>query len=535
MKLITLLLAALSLSSAHAVLKLPVSKPAAGRKPLNIRSISETLTNKGFFYSANVTIGTPPQHITLDIDTGSSDIWVYQPDTNRCQVLPCVTPFNSANSSTFKVIKPDLFATTYGDSSAARGDLVQDFFTIGGASLKNQTLGVAKNSTVGETAVMGIGYAALEASEIHRKDKFTFPSLLDNMVDQGVINHKAYSLYLDDLDDNTGTIIFGGLDSDKYIGDLVELPVNPVTMTNGTKIFGFLDVTLNSIGLGGDKMGPIPLTPPTEVGSTAGLLDSGSTMIGLPPDVMRKLALKLNATPINGTYWIDCDVGPSLTVDFNFGNNSTGEVTIKAPISEMMLTTTKGFPTPIENGCLLGIQNTPEGLGTILGDTFLRSAYVVYDLQNNVIALAQTKFNSTTSNIVEFPKNMTSIPGARNARYGSLISVSSSLHSLSTSTATSKASTGTPAVHGSPAGLASFSAAASNTPKVRTRTSTSDKSTGSSIFTTTRTASFSYVPAQETVTVTASAPLVIVDKTVTVTAHKATDAIVEKRQLVWTA
>jgi hypothetical protein len=46
----------------------------------------------------------------------------------------------------------------------------------------------------------------------------------------------------------------------------------------------------------------------------------------------------------------------------------------------------------------------------VLGDTFLRSAYVVYDLQNNQISLAQTDFNSTTTNVVEITAS--GVPGA---------------------------------------------------------------------------------------------------------------------------
>lgn len=45
----------------------------------------------------------------------------------------------------------------------------------------------------------------------------------------------------------------------------------------------------------------------------------------------------------------------------------------------------------------------------ILGDTFLRSAYVVYDLARNEISLAQTVFNSTENNIIELTNN-TAVP-----------------------------------------------------------------------------------------------------------------------------
>lgn len=45
----------------------------------------------------------------------------------------------------------------------------------------------------------------------------------------------------------------------------------------------------------------------------------------------------------------------------------------------------------------------------MLGDTFLRSAYVVYDLENNQISLAATNFNATGTNVQEIGS---SVPGA---------------------------------------------------------------------------------------------------------------------------
>lgn len=48
----------------------------------------------------------------------------------------------------------------------------------------------------------------------------------------------------------------------------------------------------------------------------------------------------------------------------------------------------------------------------ILGDSFLRSAYVVYDLINNQAAIAQTNFNATDSNIVTFASLGAQVPSA---------------------------------------------------------------------------------------------------------------------------
>ena len=53
-----------------------------------------------------------------------------------------------------------------------------------------------------------------------------------------------------------------------------------------------------------------------------------------------------------------------------------------------------------------------QGTTSVLGDTFLRSAYVVYDLANNEISLAQTNFNSTSSHVVEIGSGAGSVPDA---------------------------------------------------------------------------------------------------------------------------
>lgn len=46
-----------------------------------------------------------------------------------------------------------------------------------------------------------------------------------------------------------------------------------------------------------------------------------------------------------------------------------------------------------------------------LGDTFLRSAYVVYDLVNNQVGLAQSSFNDDASYVIAFPYDGARIPG----------------------------------------------------------------------------------------------------------------------------
>lgn len=137
------------------------------------------------------------------------------------------------------------------------------------------------------------------------------------------------------------------------------------------------------------------------------LLDSGTTLTILPDDIYEELFEFFQAqSDGQGDAIVECGLLDSATgsLDFQFGG-SDGPV-IKVPFSEFALPAigTNGEWLTFDDGslaCVLGIQGTQEELPVILGDTFLRSAYVVYDLDNKQISLAQTVFNATDSNIVE--------------------------------------------------------------------------------------------------------------------------------------
>jgi len=132
----------------------------------------------------------------------------------------------------------------------------------------------------------------------------------------------------------------------------------------------------------------------------------------LPENVANKIYSELSATyqSASGFAVVDCDLQNSdRTVDFTFSSP-----TIKVPMSELVI------PNGAE--CVLGIGMSS---GTaVLGDTFIRSAYIVYDLSNNEISIAQTDFTSTTDNVVEIGKG-DAVPSAT-AVQGAVTSVSDS-------------------------------------------------------------------------------------------------------------
>ena len=141
----------------------------------------------------------------------------------------------------------------------------------------------------------------------------------------------------------------------------------------------------------------------TDIFQEQAILDSGSTALTVPSDLFAKVMTYFNAVHQNSDQaLVRCDIALQPgTLDFGFGG--TGGPIISVPFSQLVLppspplTFADGVPA-----CVLGVRPTLMNMEmSILGDTFLRSAYVVYDLDAQMIGLAPTRFNSTETNIVE--------------------------------------------------------------------------------------------------------------------------------------
>lgn len=296
------------------------------------------------------------------------------------------------------------FNITYADGSGAVGDYATDTLAIGGVTLQNLQFGIGYQSGSQE-GILGIGYTTNEV-QVNTYRGQTYPNVPELMVKNGVIQSNAYSLWLDDLEANTGSILFGGVDTDKYHGTLQTLPIQTelggvyaeflITLTGVTLSNGGSSVSLNS----GD-------TP------VAVLVDSGSSLTYLPDNLVTALYKQVGATydSQQQTAFVPCSLAHNTsTIDFKF----TSPV-ISVPMSEMVINPGTGSQTTFRDGtaaCIFGVAPAGQGGISVLGDTWIRSAYVVYDLANNEISLAQTNFNSASSNILEIGTGANSVPQA---------------------------------------------------------------------------------------------------------------------------
>ncbi|KAI0969254.1 aspartic-type endopeptidase [Xylaria arbuscula] len=382
----------------------PVSNPLH-RDRLRRRgsSVEAALDNEETLYFVNATIGTPAQSLRLHLDTGSSDLWVNTPTSSLCgeRGEPCdfAGSYVANDSSTYEYVG-SWFNISYVDGSGASGDYVTDNITIGGTTLDKLQFGIGYVSSSSQ-GILGIGYPSNEV-QVGRAQKAAYDNLPAALASGGQISRNAYSLWLNDLDASRGSILFGGVDTAQYTGDLQTLPIQ----ANGGVYSEFL-ITLTALTLGN--------TTVAENQALAVLLDSGSSLTYLPDELVDIIYEQVDAQYDSsaGAAYVPCSLASNTslsTLDFTFSSP-----TISVDMGELVLdlvTSNGGRPTFNDGteACLFGVA--PAGDGTnVLGDTFLRSAYVVYDIDNNQISLAQTKFNASTSAVQEIPTG-TSIPGA---------------------------------------------------------------------------------------------------------------------------
>jgi len=257
-------------------------------------TFEETITNEqargGYF--ATCRLGTPAQNLTLQLDTGSSDIWVPDSNARVCTKKTgqgcTLGTFNPDQSTSFVVVGQGDFNISYVDGSSSIGDYFTDVFEIGGATLRNMTMGLGIETDI-SYGLVGVGYAVNEAIVGTTKSlSSVYPNLPVNMVDEGLINTVAYSLWLNDLDASSGNILFGGIDTKKYKGDLTRIDIYPTVQNLFTAFLVALTSLEGVSSSGSDTLTsqhfPIPV-----------VLDSGTTLSYLPTDLASQLWKEVGA------------------------------------------------------------------------------------------------------------------------------------------------------------------------------------------------------------------------------------------------
>lgn len=248
--------------------------------------------------------------------------------------------------------------------------------------------------------VLGIGYTSNEV-QVGSNGQPAYANLPKAMIQKGLIKSNAYSLWLNDLASNTGSILFGGVNTGKYHGSLETLPIQKVDGLYSEFVIALTAVAVSSSSkIHNYSSSSLP---------AAVLLDSGSSLTYLPDPIVADIYNDLGVTydSPSGVGYVPCSLADQdINVSYTFSSP-----TINVAANELVLNAGNLYFRNGDRACVFGIVPAGSSIA-VLGDTFLRSAYVVYDLANNEISLANTNFNSASGNILEIGTGTDAVPGA---------------------------------------------------------------------------------------------------------------------------
>lgn len=356
------------------------------------------LTFQQQFYFTEIEVGSNSQPVSVLVDTGSSDLWVQTTLNSFCNSFNCEQfgVFDESKSTTF-FNNGTLFFTSYGNGyHYAEGLWGQDTVTIGnGITVKQANLGFANNSNT-EWGLLGISFAGLESTvpPVPSPNDTVYDNFPIQLKQQGFTKKVAYSLYL--TNNGTSNILFGGIDTAKYDGKLGSTPeIRQGAIENFINVqLDHYTVTINNNNTGGiiqNSTSHLGTFPPIPVkGGDLVFVDSGTPFLALPNGGPHSIISQIHPGAVyNSTldnYLVSCSLAhPENYFTFHFKDNN---VPINLPLSEVIL-------WDDENAfCYLNIYD--GGSGGILGASFLRHAYTVFNLEDKVVSFGQLKITDDT-------------------------------------------------------------------------------------------------------------------------------------------
>lgn len=283
--------------------------------------------------------------------------------------------------------------------------------------ISQQLFGVATDSQFASIGILGAGPNLSGWTS-------SYPLVIDNLAKQGFINSRAFSLDIRGLDSDRGSVIYGGIDTKKFSGPLVKRPIIPAASSPDgyTRYWIYMDgMTITTEDGSNVEVFNKPNGQPV-------LLDSGYTVSTLPGSIFNKILAAFPSAHIeasSGDYLVPCDIIDTPgSVNFKFG-----DAVVSVDYKDFI------WQQPDLGICKLGVSQ--DDSFPVLGDTFLRAAYVVFDWDNQNIHIAKNEDCGT--HLIPIGKGADSVPSGLKgdcAAAGQTTTSAVSTHSTSAATTT---------------------------------------------------------------------------------------------------
>jgi len=334
---------------------------------------------------------------TAVLDTGSADTWLVG-EGFRCSRLGAMNPAQCKfgtpykKSPSFVEVRQQTFATKYADGETLAGIIGRETVTLGGITVKNQTVAVVDNANWhGDGKSSGlIGMAFPSVTRAHdtsnpaAKRIVKYNPIFFTMYKAGLIK-PTFSLTLNRLDEGPGVLALGGLPkSIKHENRWARAPMEYLSIM--PTIGGIAkEYTLYAVKAGGFTVNGAKVSSSPNV-----VIDSGTTLSYLPTTVVNALAkgfnppaksggmLSLAGTAVQaGMMTIPCNAKPPK---FAIVINGTS---LAIDARELIHVVARNAATRAAVLCTLSVAPS-GGVGagglSILGGPFLRSVLAVFDV-----------------------------------------------------------------------------------------------------------------------------------------------------------
>jgi len=352
-------------------------------------------------YYGPVTIGTPPQEFLVVFDTGSADFWVPSESCPKMsQNCKAKTAYDSTKSSTYSAVPSGgktAFQIMYG-SGPVSGKFGQETVTLGDDyTVEGQTFAAADSTnglgmTYGKAKFDGI--LGLAFPTISRDPGVN--TIIPNLKEKGHLDEAMFAFYLGDESD--GELTIGGYDETKFEGDITW--VDLITPT-------YWLAPVDQVKFG-DKV--------VADSKVAGIIDTGTSLIYGPKDQVEGMVAAIGGRfiPQVGLNLIDCltkipDL--SLTIGGHEVNIEGSKLMIQDDSKQYCFFTVANmmFGGAQEEGDSVeeeleeevvdqmsrlvgeGLPIPPGYITWLLGDTYMREVYNIFDYDNKKYGIAALK------------------------------------------------------------------------------------------------------------------------------------------------
>ncbi|KAL0095390.1 secreted aspartyl protease [Phycomyces blakesleeanus] len=311
-------------------------------------------------YYGTVKIGTPAQSLKLNFDTGSADLWFASTLCTSCGSTQ--TKFNPNKSSTYQS-STKTWSIGYGDGSNASGVVGYDTVHLGGISIPNQGIELAKKESSSFQSDPIDGLVGLAFGSIITAKGVKTP--MENMMSQNLIDSPVFGVWLGKQSNGGGgEYMFGGYNSAHIAGTLTTVPID------SSQGFWSINVSGTTAGI---------TSSVSSLGSFSGILDTGTTLMLFTNTMATKVAKVYGATDNgDGTYDINCNTSKFAPLSFTINGAK-----FSIPPADLIYYRSS-------SRCIAGFGYADLPFA-ILGDVFLKNNYVVFNQQVPNVRIAPSK------------------------------------------------------------------------------------------------------------------------------------------------